>query len=126
MMFLLILRYQLKVHGPDSLLKIMLVGSSNKAAETLVSELIPRSSFISLMNYNAKRLGLTSTYFRNPTGLTEFGLSKYKALANQSEGRLDIAAGVSTAREVAKMLWAGIAENPGLLDITGRLNHYTK
>ena len=104
---------------PDSLLKIMLVGSSNKAAETLASELIPRSSFISLMNYNAKRLGLTSTYFRNPTGLTEFGLSKYKALANQSEGRLDIAAGVSTAREVAKMLWAGIAENPGLLDITG-------
>lgn len=103
---------------PDSLLKIMLVGSSNKAAETLASELIPRSSFISLMNYNAKRLGLTSTYFRNPTGLTEFGLSKNTQLASSTGGRLDIAAGVSTAREVSKMLWAGIAENPGLLDIT--------
>jgi D-alanyl-D-alanine carboxypeptidase len=103
---------------PDSLLKIMLVGSSNKAAETLASELIPRSSFISLMNYNAKRLGLTSTYFRNPTGLTEFGLSRNVQLASSTEGRLDVAAGVSTAREVSKMLWAGIAENPGLLDIT--------
>lgn len=108
---------------PDSLLRIMLIGSSNKAAETLASQLIPRSSFISLMNYNAKRLGLTSTYFRNPTGLTELGATKkstssVSASATSTEGKLDIAAGVSTAREVAKMLWAGIAENPGLLDVT--------
>lgn len=107
---------------PDSLLKIMLVGSSNKAAETLASQLIPRSSFISLMNYNARRLGLTSTYFRNPTGLTETGrinpTSKNSSISTSTEGRLDIAAGVSTAREVGKMLWAGIAENPGLLDVT--------
>jgi D-alanyl-D-alanine carboxypeptidase len=108
---------------PDSLLQIMLIGSSNKAAETLASQLIPRSSFISLMNYNAKRLGLTSTYFRNPTGLTELGATKkstsvISASATSTEGRLDIAAGVSTARDVAKLLWAGIAENPGLLDVT--------
>ncbi len=108
---------------PDSLLRIMLIGSSNKAAETLASQIIPRSSFISLMNYNAKRLGLTSTYFRNPTGLTELGATKkstssVSASATSTEGKLDIAAGVSTAREVAKMLWAGIAENPGLLDVT--------
>lgn len=109
--------------SPDSLLKIMLIGSSNKAAETLASQLIPRSSFISLMNHNARRLGLTSTYFRNPTGLTELGstkksISSASASATSTEGKLDIAAGVSTAREVAKMLWAGIAENPGLLDVT--------
>lgn len=100
--------------SPDELLRIMLVGSSNKAAETLASQLIPRTSFISLMNYHAKRLGFTSTYFKNPTGLTELG----KVRASSTEGRLDVAAGVSTAREVAKMLWAGIAENPGLLDVT--------
>jgi D-alanyl-D-alanine endopeptidase (penicillin-binding protein 7) len=99
---------------PDSLLKIMLIGSSNKAAETLASQLVPRTSFISLMNYHAKRLGLTSTYFRNPTGLTELG----KVKASSTVGRLDVAAGVSTAREVATMLWAGIAQNPGLLDVT--------
>ncbi|MBP6974700.1 MAG: D-alanyl-D-alanine carboxypeptidase [Candidatus Pacebacteria bacterium] len=99
---------------PDSLLQIMLLGSSNKAAETLASQLIPRSSFISLMNYHAKRLGLTSTYFKNPTGLTELG----KVKATSTAGRLDMAAGVSTTREIAKMMWAGIAENPGLLDIT--------
>lgn len=98
--------------SPDSLLKIMLLGSSNKAAETLASGLIPRSSFISLMNYNAKRLGLTKTYFRNPSGLTE------PTKATITAGRLDVAAGVSTAREMAKLMWAGIAENPGLLDIT--------
>lgn len=99
---------------PDALLQIMLLGSSNKAAETLASQLIPRSSFISLMNYHAKKLGLTSTYFRNPTGLTELG----KVKASSTAGRLDVAAGVSTTREVAKMMWAAIAQNPGLLDIT--------
>ncbi len=100
--------------SPDALLQIMLLGSSNKAAETLASQLIPRSSFISLMNYHAKRLELTSTYFKNPTGLTELGRVK----ATSTAGRLDVAAGVSTAREVAKMMWAAIAQNPGLLDIT--------
>jgi D-alanyl-D-alanine carboxypeptidase len=109
---------------PSSLMDIMLLGSSNKAAETLASGLIPRSSFMSLMNFNAKRLGLTQTYFRNPTGLTE--LSKFTRTSSKTNtatstaGRLDVAAGVSTAREVAKLMWAVIAENPGLLDITAR------
>lgn len=110
---------------PDSLMNIMLLGSSNKAAETLASSLIPRSSFMSLMNFNAKRLGLTQTYFRNPTGLTELPKTTSKAgsktnIATSTAGRLDVAAGVSTAREVAKLMWAVIAENPGLLDVTAR------
>lgn len=97
---------------PDSLMQIMLLGSSNKAAETIASQLIPRSSFISLMNFNAKQMGLNQTYFRNPSGLTE------STKASSTEGRLDVAAGVSTAREIAKMMWNVIARNPGLLDIT--------
>lgn len=110
---------------PDSLMSIMLLGSSNKAAETLASGLIPRSSFISLMNFNAKRLGLTQTYFRNPTGLTEVSKPTAKTgsktnIATSTAGRLDVAGGVSTAREVAKLMWAVVAENPGLLDITAR------
>jgi D-alanyl-D-alanine carboxypeptidase (penicillin-binding protein 5/6) len=97
----------------------MLIGSSNKAAETIANGLIPRSSFMSLMNFNARRLGLTQTYFRNPTGLTEALPGQKTALTGTStEGRLDIAGGVSTAREFAKLMWSVIAENPGLLDAT--------
>jgi D-alanyl-D-alanine carboxypeptidase len=56
----------------DELLKYMLIGSSNKAAETIADGLIPRSSFLSLMNFTAKKIGLTATKFFNPTGLTVF------------------------------------------------------
>ena len=98
---------------PDPLVQIMLIGSSNKAAETIASQLIPRTSFISLMNFYAKQTGLTQTYFRNPSGLTE---STRPNLI--TDGQLDISGGVSTAREVAKMMWAVIAQAPGLLDIT--------
>lgn len=111
---------------PDPLIEIMLLGSSNKAAETIASQLIPRSSFISLMNFNAKRMGLSQTYFKNPSGLTEIvpttrkSSMQIQAMANSTstEGQLDIAGGVSTAREVAKMMWTVIAQNPGLLNIT--------
>ena len=103
----------------ENLIQVMLIGSSNKAAETIANGLIPRSSFMSLMNFNARRLGLTQTYFRNPTGLTEALPGQKTALTGTStEGRLDIAGGVSTAREFAKLMWSVIAENPGLLDAT--------
>ncbi len=100
--------------SPSELTQIMLLGSSNKAAETIASQIIPRSSFISLMNFNARRMGLTKTYFRNPSGLT------LDTKASSTVGRLDVAAGVTTAREMAKMMWNVIAENPGLLNITGK------
>lgn len=103
----------------ENLTQAMLIGSSNKAAETLANGLVPRSSFISLMNFTAKRMGLTQTYFRNPTGLTEKLPGQKTVLTGTStEGRLDIAGGVSTAREFSKLLWTVIAENPGLLDAT--------
>ncbi|MCF7865078.1 MAG: hypothetical protein K9M11_01045 [Candidatus Pacebacteria bacterium] len=111
---------------PDNLMQIMLIGSSNKAAETIASQLIPRSSFISLMNFNAKQMGLTQTYFRNPSGLTEetptistkVSIIPQTSATSSTEGQLDIAAGVSTAREMAKLMWTVISQNPGLLDIT--------
>lgn len=98
---------------PDPLVQIMLLGSSNKAAETVGSQLVPRASFVSLMNFYAKQTGLTRTYFRNPSGLTESTQPNLLA-----DDRLDIAGGVSTAREVARMMWSVIAQAPGLLDIT--------
>lgn len=83
---------------PADLVQYMLIGSSNRAAESLASGIIPRSSFISLMNYHAKNMGLKKTYFTGPSGLN--------------------GEGTSTAREIAQMFWQAIEQNPGLLDIT--------
>ena len=83
---------------PADLVQYMLIGSSNRAAESLASGIIPRSSFISLMNFHAKNMGLTHTYFTGPSGLN--------------------GEGTSTAREIAQMFWQTIEQNPGLLDIT--------
>lgn len=94
----------------DDLLKYMLIGSSNKASETLASEMIPRSSFISLMNFEARQLGLTNTHFYNPSGLTTTTTILKKKVTNPGA--------VSTAKELAIMLWKIIEQHPGLLEIT--------
>lgn len=98
------------IWNTEELLKYMLIGSSNKAAETIASSLIPRSSFLSLMNFTARRLGLSSTQFYNPTGLTEFKKKGKETLSSPG--------GISTAREVAYMTWRIIENHPGLLEIT--------
>jgi serine-type D-Ala-D-Ala carboxypeptidase (penicillin-binding protein 5/6) len=102
--------------GTDDLIKYMLIGSSNKAAETIASGLIPRESFLSLMNFEARRLGLKSTSFTNPSGLNT--VSKVKGVIKNTAG------GYSTAKEVAYMLWKIIEEHSGLLEIT-QLKHVT-
>ncbi len=52
----------------EDLLHIMLIESSNDAAFAL-AQLIGTEGFVSLMNLKAKDMGLTDTYFFNPTGL---------------------------------------------------------
>jgi D-alanyl-D-alanine carboxypeptidase (penicillin-binding protein 5/6) len=94
----------------DDLITYMLVGSSNKAAESIASNLIPRESFMSLMNFTAKRFGLQNTTFHNPTGLTE-----QKTVRKQ---KVTVPSGHSTAKEVALMLWKIIESHPGLLETT--------
>ncbi len=94
----------------DDLITYMLVGSSNKAAESIASNLIPRESFMSLMNFTAKKLGLFNTTFHNPTGLTEQKTVRGK--------KVTVASGHSTAKEVAHMLWKIIEKHPGLLETT--------
>jgi D-alanyl-D-alanine carboxypeptidase len=92
------------------LVKYMLIGSSNKAAETLASQMIPRSSFISLMNFEARQLGLTNTRFYNPSGLTTTSTVLGKKVTNPGA--------VSTAKELATMMWKIIEQHSGLLEIT--------
>jgi len=50
------------------------LASGNDAAETLASAVTSRATFIADMNAKAARLGLRTTHFANPTGLSEAGL----------------------------------------------------
>lgn len=92
----------------DDLTKFMLIGSSNKAAETLARSIIGESAFVSYMNFKAKQFGLSKTSFSNATGLS----------ITNNRTKKETPAGVTTAREMATMFWAIIANHPGLLDIT--------
>ena len=56
------------------LLDGVFLASGNDAAETLASAAIARSAFIARMNAKATALGLRTTHFTNPTGLSEGGL----------------------------------------------------
>jgi len=56
------------------LLEGLFLSSGNDAAETLASAATSRSTFIARMNAKAAQLGLRTTHFTNPTGLSEGGL----------------------------------------------------
>jgi serine-type D-Ala-D-Ala carboxypeptidase (penicillin-binding protein 5/6) len=56
------------------LLDGVFLSSGNDAAETLASAVTSRSTFIADMNAKAARLGLRTSHFTNPTGLSEAGL----------------------------------------------------
>lgn len=62
-----------------SLLQLLLVESSNEAAEMIAAQL-GRERFIALMNEKAKSLGLTDTVFTDPSGLHEGNISSLKDL----------------------------------------------
>jgi len=97
---------------PRDLLKYMLIGSSNKASETIASALVDRSVFVSLMNYYAKQWGLIRTGFSNPSGLNVASIPANVQPTAETSG------GVSTAREVALMMWHIIEIHDDLLDPT--------
>ena len=53
-----------------SLLQLLLVESSNEAAEVIAAQ-VGRDKFINLMNEKAQALGLTHTHFADPSGLDD-------------------------------------------------------
>lgn len=58
----------------DVLVKGMLLESGNDAANVTATALGPgKDKFIALMNKRAKTLGMNSTFFKNPSGLTQEG-----------------------------------------------------
>lgn len=55
----------------NDLVSYMLLSSSNFAAQSFASGIMPYTSFISYMNFTAKKLGLNGYHFVNASGLTE-------------------------------------------------------
>ncbi len=51
------------------LLYPLLIASDNDVASLLATTILNEEAFVDLMNLEAKKLGLTNTYFANPTGL---------------------------------------------------------
>ena len=72
----------------ENLLRIMIVGSSNKSAYALAEGgrgKIGVKEFIDLMNKKAGSLGLKNTFFADPTGLSSENISTASDLAKLAE-----------------------------------------
>lgn len=67
-----------------SLLQLLLVESSNEAAETIAGE-IGREEFISAMNAKARQLGMMDTNFADPSGLSSENVSSLGDLYRLTE-----------------------------------------
>ncbi len=78
----------------------MLVGSKNNAAEALTRVTgLPRDKFIASMNQKALDLGLSNTYFVEPTGLDEHNVStaeEMAMIARQAFNNLEILKATTT------------------------------
>ncbi|MEX0917556.1 MAG: serine hydrolase [Candidatus Paceibacterota bacterium] len=94
----------------SALADLTLVSSSNDGAFAMAAAAgaaldgsAPAQSFVEAMNIRANELGLTNTYFRNPTGLD----------ITESE-----AGAFSSARDVAKLMEYILRKHPSILEAT--------
>ncbi len=62
-----------------SLLQLLLIESSNEAAETIAGE-IGRDEFLKAMNDKARQLGMMKTYFADPSGVSSENVSSIEDL----------------------------------------------
>ncbi|RLC39718.1 MAG: hypothetical protein DRH33_02120 [Candidatus Nealsonbacteria bacterium] len=89
----------------EELLPIMLCESSNDAAFAL-AQVIGIEGFTALMNLKAKDIGLTNTYFFNPTGLDPNEPSQ--------------PANYSTAQDLVKLIKYLLKNHPEIIEILGK------
>ena len=91
----------------DELITYTLVTSSNEGAQELASAVTALSpqgkDFVSIMNEKAREIGLSQTYFINPTGLDVGGR---------------IGGGYGSARDVAYLMRYALIHYPDMLDGT--------
>jgi len=92
----------------ENLLYIALVESSNDAAFALTIP-IGEEMFVDLMNSEARKMGLTSTYFGNPTGLDP---DRYSTSTPAT-----VSINYSTAEDLVKLSSHLFKENPKVWDI---------
>ncbi|MDO8524042.1 MAG: hypothetical protein Q7R99_00250 [bacterium] len=87
---------------------LMLVESNNDAANTL-TKVIGEEGFLDLMNFKAKELGLSNTYFYNPTGVDPEAINMPQDQINYS-----------TAYDIAKLTKNLIFSQPEFLKIVSQ------
>jgi D-alanyl-D-alanine carboxypeptidase len=67
-----------------SLLQLLLVESSNEAAEVIAAQ-VGQEKFVQYMNEKAASLGLTSTHFADPSGLSAANVSSVRDLLSLTQ-----------------------------------------
>jgi len=72
------------VFPTGSLLEIMLIESSNRAAYAL-AEAIGKDAFVDLMNHEARKIGMENTNFTDPTGISSGNVSTVNDLVKLAE-----------------------------------------
>jgi D-alanyl-D-alanine endopeptidase (penicillin-binding protein 7) len=94
----------------NELLRFMLTTSSNTAAESLGGNIIPYSSFISLMNFKARNLGLNSFKIYNTSGLP---INKII-----SKKKVEAPGAIGSAKDVALLMATAYEKYPELIGYT--------
>lgn len=94
----------------NELLRFMLTTSSNTAAESLGREIIPYSSFISLMNFKARNLGLNSFKVNNTSGLPINRIVSKK--------KIETPGATGSAKDVALLMATAYEKYPELIGYT--------
>lgn len=96
-------------------LRFMMMTSSNTAAEAFGNQILPYSSFISLMNFKATSLGLPTISVENTSGLAMRQTVGTKLVETPSS--------YGSARDVAKLLAKTHEQYAGLIGFTSLYNY---
>ncbi len=112
--------------GRDELIKLMMVASSNDAAWALASRAgfnldpaRPVEAFVNYMNGKANSLGLSKTYFHNPTGLDIVSTDFTGAKVGLTAPEFSTKAGTEgSARDIAMLLKYAVQKYPDLFEPT--------
>ncbi len=106
----------------QELLRVMLVESSNNAAEA-IAQLEPSGQFVELMNKLATRWGLTATRFTNPSGLDP---ETVDGPVNRSSVSDLLRLGVYLLREEPQVLQLSRQATQPVATVGGQVHHEIK
>lgn len=99
----------------NDFLHFMLITSSNTAADNISKQLVPQSSFLSLLNFKAKQIGVPTIHANTPSGLPIMRIV-HGISTTTTPGA------VGSANDVAKLLAYEITAYPDLVTHTSTYN----